>query len=145
MDMVRRELCRWQFVGFNCYLGWFIKGNASTLEMPPFQRIAVVGAGLIGGSVLLAGARRGLAAGFTCWSRSDDARRFLAGLQVATVHAQAEDCVRGADLVVVATPVDRMEETFATIAPALAPGALVTDAGSVKGAILQAEIGRAHV
>jgi len=106
--------------------------------MPPFQRIAVVGAGLIGGSVLLAGARRGLAAGFTCWSRSDDARRFLAGLQVATVHAQAEDCVRGADLVVVATPVDRMEETFATIAPALAPGALVTDAGSVKGAIFQA-------
>jgi cyclohexadieny/prephenate dehydrogenase len=136
--MGSRELCRWQFVGFNCFLRWFIKGNASTLEIPPFQRIAVVGAGLIGGSVLLAGARRGLAAGFSCWSRSEASRRLLADLGVATVHAQVEDCVRGADLVVVATPVDRIEETFAAIAPALAPGALVTDAGSVKVAILRA-------
>jgi len=108
------------------------------LEIPPFQRIAVVGAGLIGGSVLLAGARRGLAAEFSCWSRSEASRRLLADLRVASVHAQVEDCVRGADLVVVATPVDRIEETFAAIAPALAPGALVTDAGSVKVAILRA-------
>jgi prephenate dehydrogenase len=136
--MICRELCRWQFVGFNCSLGWFIKGAAATLEIPPFQRIAVVGAGLIGGSVLLAGSRRGLAAGFSCWSRSASSRRLLADLQVATVHERVEDCVRGADLVVVATPVDRIEETFAAIAPTLAPGALVTDAGSVKVAILRA-------
>jgi len=108
------------------------------LEIPPFQRIAVVGAGLIGGSVLLAGSRRGLAADFSCWSRSAASRRLLADLGVATVHERIEDCVRGADLVVVATPVDRIEETFATIGPALAPGALVTDAGSVKAAILRA-------
>ena len=108
------------------------------MEIPPFQRIAVVGAGLIGGSVLLAGSRRGLAAHFSCWSRSESSRRLLAELRVATVHERIEDCVRGADLVVVATPVDRIEETFAAIAPTLAPGALVTDAGSVKVAILRA-------
>ena len=51
--------------------------------MAQFKRIAVVGAGLIGGSVLLAGARRGLAAEFSCWSRSETSRRLLADLQVA--------------------------------------------------------------
>lgn len=108
------------------------------MEIPPFQRIAVVGAGLIGGSVLLAGARRGLAGSFACWSRSEASRRLLGDLRVGEVFARAEDCVRGADLVVVATPVDKIEETFALIGPHLRPGALVTDAGSVKVGVLAA-------
>ena len=132
------QLCRWRFVCFNCFLRWFIKEPASTLEIPPFQRIAVVGAGLIGGSVLLAGSRRGLARAFTCWSRSEASRRLLADLAVGEVFARAEDCVRDADLVVVATPVDKLAETFAAIGPHLRPGALVTDAGSVKVAVLEA-------
>ncbi|MEY4402026.1 MAG: hypothetical protein RIR91_61 [Verrucomicrobiota bacterium] len=106
--------------------------------MPQFKRIAVVGAGLIGGSVLLAAARRQLAGSLACWSRSAESRAFLRGLAVAEVFDDAVSAVRGADLVVVATPVDKMEETFRTIAPGLAPGALVTDAGSVKAAIIQA-------
>jgi prephenate dehydrogenase len=136
-----RQLCRWQFVGFNCFLRWFIKGTASTLEIPPFQRIAVVGAGLIGGSVLLAGSRRHLAASFACWSRSTASQRLLTELGIGEVFTRVEDCVRGADLVVIATPVDKMAETFATIGPALSPGALVTDAGSVKAAVLEAARG----
>ncbi|MEY4034521.1 MAG: hypothetical protein RL492_1715 [Verrucomicrobiota bacterium] len=106
--------------------------------MPHFKRIAVVGAGLIGGSVLLAAARRQLAGSLACWSRSAESRAFLKGLAVAEVFDDAGAAVRGADLVIVATPVDKMEETFRTISPGLAPGALVTDAGSVKAAILQA-------
>jgi prephenate dehydrogenase len=62
----------------------------------------------------------------------------LRGFGVAEVFESAADCVRGADLVVVTTPVDTAEETFLAIAPGLAPGAVVTDAGSVKGAILLA-------
>ena len=38
--------------------------------MAQFKRIAVVGAGLIGGSILLAAARKGLAGSLACWSRS---------------------------------------------------------------------------
>ena len=57
---------------------------------------------------------------------------------VAEVFENAADCVRGADLVIVTTPVDTAEETFLAIAPGLASGAVVTDAGSVKGAILLA-------
>jgi prephenate dehydrogenase len=57
---------------------------------------------------------------------------------VAEVFEDPAECVRGADLVIVTTPVDTAEETFLAIAPGLAPGAVVTDAGSVKGAILVA-------
>lgn len=106
--------------------------------MAEFNRIAVVGAGLIGGSILLAAARRGLAGSLACWSRSESARATLRGFGVAEVFADAADCVRGADLVVVTTPVDAAEETFRAIAPGLQAGAVVTDAGSVKGAILLA-------
>ena len=103
--------------------------------MAHFKRIAVVGAGLIGGSILLAAARRGLAGSLACWSRSDASRATLRGFGVAEVFDSAADCVRGADLIIVTTPVDTAEETFLAIAPGLAPGALVTDAGSVKVAI----------
>jgi prephenate dehydrogenase len=106
--------------------------------MAQFKRIAVVGAGLIGGSILLAAARRGLAGSLSCWSRSESAREKLRSFGVAEVFDRAADCVKGADLVIVTTPVDTAEETFLAIAPGLSPGAVVTDAGSVKGAILLA-------
>jgi prephenate dehydrogenase len=106
--------------------------------MAQFKRIAVVGAGLIGGSILLAAARRGLAGSLACWSRSEKSRATLRGLGVAEVFDDAATCVKGADLVVVTTPVDTAEETFMAIGPGLSPGAVVTDAGSVKGAILLA-------
>lgn len=106
--------------------------------MAQFKRIAVVGAGLIGGSILLAAARRGLAGSLACWSRSEKSREILRAYGVAEVFADAAACVKGADLVIVTTPVDTAEETFLAIAPGLSPGAVVTDAGSVKGAILLA-------
>jgi len=85
--------------------------------------------------VLLAAARRQTAGALACWSRSPEARAVLKGYGVAEVHERPEDAVRDADVVVVATPVDRMEATFRQIAAGLAPDALVTDAGSVKVAI----------
>jgi prephenate dehydrogenase len=104
--------------------------------MASFKRIAVVGAGLIGGSILLAAARKGLAGSLACWSRSAGSRATLKAFGVAEVFEDPAECVRGADLVIVTTPVDTAEETFLAIAPGLAPGAVVTDAGSVKGSIL---------
>ena len=103
--------------------------------MAQFKRIAVVGAGLIGGSILLAAARRSLAGSLACWSRSEPSRATLSRFGVAEVFADPAECVRGADLVVVTTPVDTAEETFRAISPGLTPGAVVTDAGSVKAAI----------
>jgi prephenate dehydrogenase len=103
--------------------------------MAQFKRIAVIGAGLIGGSIVLAAARRGLAGSLACWSRSESSRSTLRSFNVAEVFDSAAECVKGADLVVVTTPVDTAEATFLAIAPFLAPGAVVTDAGSVKVAI----------
>lgn len=103
--------------------------------MPQFKRIAVVGAGLIGGSVLLAAARRQLAGSLAGWSRSPEARALLKSYAVAEIFDNPVEAVRGADIVIIATPVDKMAETFRTIGPGLSPGALVTDAGSVKAAI----------
>ena len=106
--------------------------------MAQFKRIAVVGAGLIGGSILLAAARRGMAGTLACWSRTEKSRATLRNLGVAEVFEDVKACVHDADLVVVTTPVDTIEAIFVSIAPALRPGAFVTDAGSVKGAILAA-------
>jgi len=104
-----------------------------------FGRVAVVGIGLIGGSFALA-----LKAAKACdevvgvgRSRANlDAALALGAIDHATDDvAQA---VRGAELVLVATPVAQFEPVFAALEPVLAPGALVTDAGSTKRDVVAA-------
>ena len=101
-----------------------------------FKHISVVGAGLIGGSVLLATKKRGVAETFSCWSHSPSTLTFWSNLGGVTVHTSLESSVKNADLIVVATPVDKIRETFVKISPFLKRGALVTDVGSVKGSVL---------
>jgi len=103
-----------------------------------FKHISVVGAGLIGGSVLLASKKRGVSETFSCWSHSPSTLSFWSNLGWVNVHTSLENSVKDADLVVIATPVDKISETFVKISPFLKKGALVTDVGSVKGAVLTA-------
>jgi prephenate dehydrogenase len=49
-----------------------------------------------------------------------------------------EDSVKDADLVIIATPVDKIRETFVKISPFLKQGALITDVGSIKDTVLAA-------
>ena len=102
-----------------------------------FKRISVVGAGLIGGSILLAAKKRNVSAALSCWSHSPATLSFWSNLGWVDVHASLEDSVKDADLVIVATPVDKIGETFVKISPFLKPGALVTDVGSIKAAVLR--------
>lgn len=102
----------------------------------PFERVAVLGLGLLGGSVALAARRRGVAKCVVGANRSpavlDEA------LRLGVVDETAPDAagaVRAADLVVLATPVSAMPEVVRSIVPALGQGALVTDVGSVKGVL----------
>lgn len=104
--------------------------------MSQFNRIAVVGAGLIGGSVLLAASKRKAALSFAGWSHSKQSREHLRGFAGVEVFDSAVAAVHDADLVVVATPVDKIRETFIAITPGLKSGALVTDVGSVKSCVL---------
>jgi cyclohexadieny/prephenate dehydrogenase len=103
-----------------------------------FERVAVVGLGLLGGSVAGAARARGVAKRVVGVSRSCDtaAAAVAAGLADEGT-AELGAGVAGADLVVLCTPVFAMGETLRRAAPHLATGALVTDVGSVKGRLVE--------
>jgi cyclohexadieny/prephenate dehydrogenase len=105
---------------------------------PPFTRLALIGIGLIGSSIARAARQRGLAGEIVVQSRRAatvaTAERLRLGDRYTT---DAADAVRGADLVIVAIPVGACEGIAKEIAAALAPGAIVSDAGSVKSAVIR--------
>ena len=101
-----------------------------------FDRIAVVGLGLLGGSVALAARSRGVAREVVGATRSSEARaQALADGAVDRIAPLAQ-VARGADLVVLATPVGAMAAAVRALSPGLAPGCLVTDVGSVKAPLV---------
>lgn len=112
-----------------------------TTPVPLVRGLAVVGAGLIGGSICLAARARGVAEHIVAIDRADAvlaeaARRGLA--DAISGHVLA---ARGADLVVLAVPVGAMGEAAAALAAHLTERTVVTDVGSVKGAVLAAASG----
>lgn len=109
-------------------------------DAPPlFGRVALVGLGLIGASLAWAIRRDGVAREIAGYARSADTRAAAARLGfLDRVCDSAAEAARGADVVVLCTPVGAMAAVAAEIAPALAPGVIVTDVGSVKQAVIAA-------
>ena len=106
---------------------------------PMFQRVALIGLGLIAGSMALAMRESGLAGRIAGYARSDETRDVAREIGlVDEVTDSAADAVAGADLVVLAVPVGAMGAVTAEIAPHLAPGAILTDVGSVKQSVIEA-------
>ena len=104
-----------------------------------YQRVALIGLGLIAGSMAHAMRRRGLAGHIAGYARSAETRKAAAEIGfVDSVHDSAAEAIAGADLVVLCTPVGAMAGIARAIAPHLAPGATVTDVGSVKQAVIDA-------
>ena len=104
-----------------------------------FCRAAVIGIGLIGGSFALAAKRAGAVGHVTGVARSEATRRGALEIGAADeVTANAAQAVAGADLVYLAAPVDSICASLRALGPSLSPGALVTDAGSAKAAIMEA-------
>ena len=104
-----------------------------------YERVALIGLGLIASSMAHAMRRHGLAGHIAGHARSAETRAAALSIGfVDSVHASAAEAVAGADLVVLCVPVGAMEAVAAEIAPALAPGATVTDVGSVKQAVIDA-------
>jgi cyclohexadieny/prephenate dehydrogenase len=102
-----------------------------------FERVAIIGIGLIGSSIALALRARGFAGPIAIADRNGEALRDAADLSLGTsYHNSAAKAVSGADMVILAVPVGAMEATGRAIAPALSPGAIITDVGSVKGAVI---------
>jgi len=102
-----------------------------------YERVALIGLGLIASSMAHAMRRGGLAGEIVGTARSAETRAIAAGDGlVDRVTETAAEAVAGADLVVLAVPVGAMGALAAEIAPHLAEGATVTDVGSVKRAVV---------
>ena len=114
-------------------------GAAASSSSLLVQRLAIVGLGLIGASVGLACHARGLAGEIRGADEEPDhcAQAIALGVVDQTV-ADAAAAVEGADLVLLAVPVGAIGRTIEQIAPHLAPDAVVTDVGSVKGPVAAA-------
>lgn len=104
-----------------------------------YNRVALIGLGLIAGSMALAMRRRGLAAEVTGYARTAATRGTARRINlVDRVCDTAVEAVKDADLVVLCVPVGAMGAVAQEIAPHLKPGATVSDVGSVKRAVIDA-------
>jgi cyclohexadieny/prephenate dehydrogenase len=103
-----------------------------------FERLAVLGLGLLGGSVAGAARERGLARVVVGSGRRESPlREAQARGLIDEVALDPAKAVTGADLVILATPVGSMAAVLRSAVPALAPGAIVTDVGSVKSVLAE--------
>lgn len=98
----------------------------------PFRSLAVVGAGLVGGS--FAAASRDLAGvpDVRVWDRDPEVRREAAEEHGFAAPDGLDEALRDVDLVLVAVPVPAIADVVATVASLAGPGTVVTDVGSVK-------------
>jgi cyclohexadieny/prephenate dehydrogenase len=109
------------------------------MSAPPiFNRLALIGMGLIGSSIARAVRAQKAARAIVASARSAATRRRVAELGLADhVLETNAAAVEGADLVIVAIPVGACGAVAVEIGPHLAPGAIVSDVGSVKTAVLR--------
>lgn len=104
-----------------------------------FDRIALLGMGLIASSISHAVRGRKLANRIEGYTRSRETANKAMEIGLADrMHPDPESAVTEADLVVICTPVSAFAEIAARIGPALKPGAIVTDVGSVKQDVIGA-------
>ena len=104
--------------------------------MPAITQLTILAPGLLGGSVARAARERDVAQRIVLWTRRPESRLKLRAQPWCDAVAETPNAaVRGADLVVIAAPVDQIVPLTRQIAPDLAPGTLVTDVGSVKNEI----------
>jgi prephenate dehydrogenase len=103
------------------------------------KTVAIVGAGLIGGSFALAIRKAGFSGEIIGVSSPPAIAAALARGAISS-SASLEEAAKRADLIYLAQPVDRILETLAKLGPLATPGCFVTDAGSTKSTIVRQAI-----
>ncbi|WP_282076677.1 prephenate/arogenate dehydrogenase family protein [Epibacterium ulvae] len=108
------------------------------MSAPVYDRIALIGLGLIASSMYWAIKRAGLAQEVTGFAKSAESRATARRIGLCDrVCESAAEAVEGADLVVLCVPVGAMGRVAAEIAPHLKVGATVSDVGSVKRSVVE--------
>lgn len=104
-----------------------------------FERLALIGCGLMGGSFALAARKASLVGSVCGYSRSEKSAWRARELGIVdAVASTPADCVQGADLVLVAVPVASTQSVLQDLLPQLAETALVMDVGSTKQDVVHA-------
>ena len=107
------------------------------MNEPVFERLALIGIGLIGSSIALAARKSGAARHVAINSRTPKTLRRAELLGLGdSYHADPADAVRDADCVILCVPVGASGEVAKAIASSLKPGAIVSDVGSVKASVI---------
>jgi cyclohexadieny/prephenate dehydrogenase len=103
-----------------------------------FDKVALIGLGLIGSSLSHVMRRNKLAKTISGHARTAETRDRAMELGLAdTMHEHAADAVRDADLVILCVPIGACGAVAESISSSLKPGAIVTDVGSVKSAVIR--------
>ncbi len=107
-------------------------------EAPIFNRLALIGVGLIGSSIAHAARKQGVVKEIVATARSEATRKRVVELGFADkVVATNAEAAKDADLVIVCIPVGACGAVAAEIGPHLKAGAVVSDVGSVKGSVVR--------
>jgi cyclohexadieny/prephenate dehydrogenase len=105
---------------------------------PPFKKIALIGFGLIGGSIARAAREQGLAEKIVTTARSAKTRARVKELGIVDSVVETNvEAVKDADLVILCIPVGACGAVAQEVGDHLKPGAIVSDVGSVKGAVVK--------
>ncbi len=106
-------------------------------DSPLFEKVALVGLGLIGSSICRGMRAEGLAGKVTGYARSEETRKVALEIGlVDDVAATGAEAVKDADLVILCVPVGITGEVMGQIKAGLKPGAILTDVGSVKQSVV---------
>jgi cyclohexadieny/prephenate dehydrogenase len=107
------------------------------LPAPLFNRLAIIGLGLIGSSLARAARARNLAASIVAIDASETVRDRVTQLNLAdTVTGDTANGVRDADFIILCVPVGACGSVAEAMRPGLAKDAIISDVGSVKGSIV---------
>ena len=103
----------------------------------PFEKTAILGVGLLGGSLALALRKKRLSKRISGSGRTEgNLKKAVRSGMIDSYHMDPREAVKGADLVVLATPVGMFRETAELIKNSVEDGSIQTDVGSVKGALV---------
>ena len=103
-----------------------------------FQKLALIGIGLIGSSIARAARLKGLAQTIAISTRKDGTLEEARQLGLGDIYTlDPAEAVRDADLVILCTPVGAYEAVTEQMRGALMPGAIVSDVGSVKAHVMR--------